>query len=66
MATFIDAVHSGHLQRWVIPGLNTWARPEAIADFDPMTQYNRTTGGLDPSPPGRIQTNKRRPTIPIT
>jgi hypothetical protein len=63
MATFIDAVQSKHLRRWVILALNTWARPEAITDFDPTTQYERSTGALDLNPPGRIQTNKRRPIL---
>lgn len=66
MAVFIDAVETPHLKHWVILALNTWARPEAIADFDPTTQYERTIGALNLNPPGRIQTNKRRPLLPVT
>ena len=66
MATFIDAVETPHLKRWIILALNTWARPEAIADFDPGTQYDRTIGIVKLNPVGRIQTNKRRPDIPVT
>jgi integrase len=63
MAAFIDKVETKHLRRWIILALNTWARPEAITDFDPVTQYDRGTGAIDLNPPGRIQTNKRRPVI---
>jgi integrase len=66
MATFIDAIETKHLQRWIILALNTWARPEAITDFEPSRQYNRSTGAIDLNPDGRLQTNKRRPEILAT
>lgn len=66
MAAFLDALETPHLKRWAILALNTWARPEAITDFSPDVQYNRATGGIDLNPPGRIQTNKRRPQILAT
>jgi integrase len=66
MATFIDSLETPHLRRWVILALNTWARPEAITDFTPETQYDRRTGAIDLNPPDRVQNDKRRPTIPIT
>ena len=66
MAAFVDAVETKHLRRWIIIALNTWARPEAITDLDPATQYDRSTGALDLNPAGRLQTNKRRPVLMIT
>jgi hypothetical protein len=63
MAKFIDADKSEHLRRWTILALTTWARPEAISDFEPWRQYNPVTGVLDMNPPGRPQTNKFRPRI---
>ena len=63
MANFIDAKKSEHLQRWIILALTTWARPEAIADFEPARQYTSVTGVLNLNPPGRPQTKKFRPKI---
>jgi hypothetical protein len=63
MAKFIDLQKSEHLRRWTILSLTTWARPEAVADFDPALQSNPTTGIVDLNPPGRPQTNKFRPRI---
>jgi hypothetical protein len=50
-----------HLFRFAILALNTWARPAAIADFDPRQQ--RRFGLIELNPPDRVQTNKRRATI---
>lgn len=64
VASVLDALEQPHLFRYAILALNTWARPEAIADFDPSTQL---IGGLiDLNPPGRVETNKRRARIPVT
>jgi hypothetical protein len=63
MVKFIDLQKSEHLRRWTILSLTTWARPEAVADFEPARQSNPTTGILDLNPPGRPQTNKFRPRI---
>ncbi len=38
MARFVDASQTEHLKRWALIALATWARPEAITDFDPYTQ----------------------------
>ncbi len=66
MGRFIDALETPHLRRWIILALNTWARPEAITDLDPAVQFDARTGFLDLNPPGRPQTNKRRPVILAT
>lgn len=60
----LDSLKHEHLFRFAILSLNTWARPEAVADFDPATQRHR--GLLDLNPPDRVETNKRRPLIPET
>lgn len=64
MAKALDALEQEHLFRFAIIALNTWARPEAVAEFDPKTQ--RENGLLHINPPERAQTNKRRPTITET
>lgn len=64
MAKALDALGQEHLFRFAIISLNTWARPEAVADFDPATQ--RRGGMIELNPPGRVETNKRRPLIPET
>jgi hypothetical protein len=64
IATVLDALEQEHLFRFSIIALNTWARPEAVSDFNPLTQ--RRNGLIDLNPPDRVQTNKRRPLIPET
>jgi integrase len=64
MATVLDTLDQEHLFRFAMIALNTWARPEAIADFDPVTQ--RRDGLIDLNPPDRVVTNKRRSVIPET
>lgn len=66
MARFLDALETRHLRRWAIMALNTWARPEAIIDFEPAEQFDARSGLIDLNPPGRVQTNKRRPVIVAT
>ncbi|MDA9530347.1 hypothetical protein [Bradyrhizobium sp. CCBAU 25338] len=64
MAKVIDALKDEHQFRFAILSLNTWARPEAVMDFEPATQ--RSGGLIDLNPPGRVETNKRRSRIPET
>jgi hypothetical protein len=64
MAAVLDALKLEHLFRFAILSLNTWARPEAVAEFDPATQ--RDGGLIYINPPDRAQTNKRRPDITET
>jgi integrase len=64
VAKVLDALDQPHLFRYAILALNTWARPEAIADFDPATQL--VDGLIDLNPPGRVETTKRRARIPLS
>lgn len=64
MAKVLDCLTLEHHFRFAIISLNTWARPEAVADFDPAAQ--RRGGLIDLNPPGRIETNKRRSLLPET
>jgi hypothetical protein len=50
----------------ILLALNTWARPAAITDLDPATQYDARTTIIDLNPPGRLQTNKQSPKILAT
>lgn len=64
MAAALDKLKLDHLFRFAILALNTWARPEAVAEFDPKVQRER--GLIYINPPDRVQTNKRRPMITET
>jgi hypothetical protein len=64
MAAALDALKHEHLFRFAIIALNTWARPEAVAEFDPKAQ--RENGLIYLNQADRAQTNKRRPTITET
>jgi hypothetical protein len=64
MAKALDSLGHEHLFRFAILSLDTWARPAAVEDFGPATQRHR--GMIDLNPPGRVETNKRRPLIPET
>lgn len=63
MAHFIDTLETRHLRRWIVIALSTWARPEAVTDFDPGAQWDRRTGLVSLNPKGRAQTKKRRARI---
>lgn len=64
MAAALDALKHEHLFRFAIIALNTWARPEAITEFNPKAQ--RENGLIYLNQADRAQTNKRRPTITET
>ena len=66
LGRFIDATSSEALFRYTLLALNTWGRPEAICDLDPARQFDRDMGRLKLNPPGRLQTKKYRPIIPVT
>jgi integrase len=77
MAQFIDTIgrrtskgewnkNSENLFRFIVFMLNTWARPEAILEIDVPEQVDFEAGILRLNPPGRKQTKKVRPTIPLT
>lgn len=64
LAAFIDAIQAPHLLRYTLLAMNTVARPEAILDLR-WSQIGND-GLLMLNPPGRKQTKKHRPTIPLT
>jgi len=77
LAKFIDTIGSKtaagtwnknneNLFRYVIGALNTWARPEAVLGLHVPSQVDFDAGLVHLNPPGRKQTKKVRPTIPLT
>ncbi len=66
MAEVLDSLKSPHLFRFAILELTTWARPQAIIDFNPDHQIDWNDGTLDLAPLGWVQTKKRRPRQPLT
>jgi integrase len=65
MAALLDAVTSEHIWRFCVLALNTMARPDAILELTSSMVY-RDHGYINLLPPGRAQTKKRRPIVPIT
>lgn len=65
IARFIDAVVELHLLLFIIWMINTAARPGAVIDFA-ADQIDLERGRLALNPPGRIQTKKFRPVLPVT
>jgi len=53
-----------NLLRYLRAAVATWARPDAIFDIT-ARQWHGAAGVLDLNPPGRRQTKKHRPRIPI-
>jgi integrase len=66
MAEVLDSLKAPHLIRFAILSLCTWARPQAIIDFDPVTQVDWNGGFIDLAPIGWVPTKKRRPRQPLT
>lgn len=66
IAAFVDAIptRSEHVFRFTVLALTTLARPDAITDLSPR-QWESDIGILRLNPPGRRQTKKRRPVIPV-
>jgi len=54
-----------NLLRYLRAAVATWARPDAIFDLKAQGQWHPAAGVLDLNPPGRRQTKKYRPTIPV-
>ena len=63
-AALWDAVEEEHLRLYLALLLATAARPEAIFDLT-GTSFDLDWGLVGLNPPGRLQTNKWRPTLPI-
>jgi len=66
LAALLDAIKAPHVFRFVITALNTVARAEAITDLVPIRQVDWEMGRIDLNPPGRMQTKKLRPIVPLT
>lgn len=61
---FYEAVHAPHARLYVLLGLYTLARPAAILELR-WEQVDFARRLIDLNPPGRRQTVKRRPTVPM-
>lgn len=64
LAALWDATDSRHLQSFIMLLLGTAARPEAILQLT-RSQCDTARGIIDLNPPGRSQTKKRRPVVPM-
>lgn len=54
-----------NLLRYLRAAVATWARPDAIMDLKAKGQWYKAAGVLNLNPPGREQTKKHRPMIPV-
>lgn len=65
MAALIDHAKSRHVLMWLLLSINTLARPGAVLEL--TTPQIDWRGKLIPlNPPGRRQTKKHRPVVPMT
>lgn len=61
---FLEQVKAPHAKLYMLLGLYTMARPAAVLDLV-WDQVDFETGLIDLNPPGRRQTRKARPTVPM-
>lgn len=61
----LAACEEPHLRMFVLLAIHTLQRPGAIFDLQ-IGQVNLARRRIDFNPPGRVQTSKRRPVVPIT
>lgn len=61
----IDACESSYVRRFVLLMLHTLQRPKAVFGLR-VEQVDLRSGRIDFLAPGTVQTNKRRPVVPIT
>jgi integrase len=61
---FLAAVKAPHAQLYMVLAIATCARPSAILEMT-WGQVDFARGLIDLNPPGRVQTRKRRPVVPI-
>jgi integrase len=66
MGRVLDDLRTDHLFRFAVMSLCTWARPQAVLDFDPPTQVDWKDGSIDLAPVGWVATKKRRPRQPLS
>ncbi len=65
MAMLLNRVKTEHIFRFLIISINTLARPEAVCDLS-QSQCIRAFNIINLNPPGRRQTHKFRPIVPMT
>ena len=61
---FFAAVKAPHARLYVLLGLHTMARPSALLQLE-WRQVDFTRRQIELNPPGRKQTSKKRPVVPI-
>lgn len=61
---FLGEVKAPHAQLYMVLAIATCARPKALLDLT-WHQVNFESGMIDLNPPGRVQTRKKRPVVPI-
>ncbi|MBA4306453.1 MAG: integrase [Sphingopyxis sp.] len=61
---FMEGVRAPHARLYMQLGINTMARPSAILELK-WSQVNFDRGLIDFNQPGRIQTKKKRPIVPM-
>lgn len=54
-----------NLLRYLRAAVATWARPDAVLELKAKGQWHSGAGVLDLNPPGRRQTKKYRPVVPV-
>lgn len=64
-AALFNAAPPEHLFRFLLLAFNTLSRPEALFDLQPF-QVDLDRRLIALNPPGRAQTKKHRPTLPVT
>ncbi len=64
IAMLFEWVDEEHLFRFLFLDFATAARPEAVTDLT-LEQMNETDRFIDLNPPGRRQTHKHRPVVPM-
>lgn len=65
MGRFLDAIKSRHLLMLTVIAINTMSRPDALLSLT-RGQCDHDSGIIDLNPPGRKQTKKYRPVVPMT
>lgn len=53
------------LRAYLRAAVATWGRPDALLELVPAQQYSSEAGVVDLNPPGRRQTKKYRPVLPV-
>lgn len=61
---FMAGVKAPHAKLYMVIGINTMARPSAILELQ-WSQVDFDRGMIDFNQPGRVQTKKRRPIVPM-